>query len=275
MNPDWLEIAINSCSLKLAAVTVSHLRTLDIDNQYFSPRQWSSLLQHLTGPELESICIRGRLSISAMFKFLSRHPHIRRLRLYSCWGAHDQCVKPIQFLPEILMPNLSEIEGPPCHVRALLKCILPTSPMLTIKMASDRVMTYPQYVHAVLHSMGQCRAPVRLEIRLTFFCHLLLDQKGLKSLCAIPLPQVTSLEISFPPMSDSQIVVCLLILFPPFLHDAIMLVPLLVGLLCSVVRPYTDVMPYRSLCRFGHAPAPIKQKCSGRCTWWNHSLHKW
>jgi hypothetical protein len=215
MNPDWLEIAINSCSLKLAAVTVSHLRTLDIDNQYFSPRQWSSLLQHLTGPELESICIRGRLSISAMFKFLSRHPHIRRLRLYSCWGAHDQCVKPIQFLPEILMPNLSEIEGPLCHVRALLKCILPTLPMLTIKMASDQVMTYPQYVRAVLHSMGQCRAPVRLEICLTFFCHPLLDQKGLKSLCAIPLPQVTSLEISFPPMSESQIVVCLLILFSP------------------------------------------------------------
>ncbi|KIM80262.1 hypothetical protein PILCRDRAFT_9796 [Piloderma croceum F 1598] len=208
MNPDWLEIAVNSCSLKLAAVSVCHLRTLDIDNQYFSPRQWSYLLQHLTGPELESICIRGQLSISAMFKFLSRHPHISRLRLHSCWGAHDQCIKPIKSLLEIQMPNLSEIEGPPCYVRALLKCILPTSPTLTIKMACDQAMTYPQYVRAVLCSMGQCRAPVRLEIRLTFFYHPLLDPKGLKSLCTIPLPQVTSLEISFPPTSESQILAC-------------------------------------------------------------------
>lgn len=213
MNPDWLEIAVNSCSLKLAAVSVGHLRTLDIDNQYFSPQQWSYLLQHLTGPELESIYIRGRLSISAMFKFLSRHPHISRLRLYSCWGAHDQCIRSIKSLPEIRMPNLSEIEGPPCHVRALLKCILPTSPMLTIKMAGDRAMTYPQYVRTVLCSMGQCKAPVRLEIRLTLFCHPLLNQKGLESLCTIPLPQVTSMEISFPPTSESQILVCLLILF--------------------------------------------------------------
>jgi hypothetical protein len=168
MNPDWLEIAVNSCSLKLAAVSVGHLRTLDIDNQYFSPWQW---------------------------------------------GTHDQCIRSIKFLPEIRMPNLSEIKGPPCHVRALLKCILPTSPMLTIKMAGDRAMTYPQYVRTVLCSMGQCKAPVRLEIRLTLFCHPLLNQKGLESLCTIPLPQVTSMEISFPPMSESQILVCLLILF--------------------------------------------------------------
>jgi hypothetical protein len=217
MNPDWLETAVNSCSLKLATVSMSHLRTLEIDNQYFSPRQWSHLLRHLTGPELETICIRGQPSISTLSKFLSRHSHIGRLCFQPRWATHDQCIKPIEHLPKIQMAKLSEIEGPPCHMRALLKCILPTSPALTINMGRDRAMSYPQYVRAVMRSVSGCRVPIRLEIRLTH-CHPLLDQKGLESLCTISSPQVTSLEISFPSMSENMVLVCFLLLFSPLFN---------------------------------------------------------
>jgi len=207
MNPDWLETAARSCSPKLATVSMSHLRTLEIDNQYFSQRQWSYLLRHLAGPELETICIRGQPSISALSKFLSRHSHINRLRFQPRWATHDQCIKPIEHLSKIRMAKLSELEGPPCHIRALLKFILPTSPVLTINMGRDRAMSYLQYVRAVMCSVSRCRAPARLQIRLTT-CHPLLDQKALESLCTISSLQVTSLEISFPSMSENNILVC-------------------------------------------------------------------
>jgi hypothetical protein len=58
-NPEWLaSLLSHSPKRKLPIVSLSSLRSLHIDNQYYSPQQWSSLLSRLTGPDLEAMVIR-------------------------------------------------------------------------------------------------------------------------------------------------------------------------------------------------------------------------
>jgi hypothetical protein len=218
LNSDWLDLAADSCSLKLATVQMCHLRSLAINNQWFSLWQWSNLLRHLKGPQLEILRIRGQLSTNALSILLSQHSHIHGLHFQPCWAAHNQCIKAVECLPKILMPNLSEMEGPPCHVQAVLKHIMPTSSELTIKMGCDWPMTYPQYIRAVLGSVSQCKAPICLEICLARHFNPLQDQRKLETLCTILLPQVISLEISFHSVGESQILVRIVLLFFQFRH---------------------------------------------------------
>jgi hypothetical protein len=212
LNRDWLEIAAKSCSLKLTSVSMRHLQTLDINNRHFSPRQWSNLLRHLEGPQVETIRIRGQPSAGSLNKFLSRHSHIRMLAFKPHWAQHNKCIKASESLPKYWMSMLAEIEGPPCHMRVVLGFILPTSPALTIRMNYDCSMTYRQYVHAVLCAVSRCKSPVHLDIILASHADMFLDKKELESLCIIPLPEVRSVEISFFSISEGQVIVCVSLL---------------------------------------------------------------
>ena len=198
---------------KLPTVSLLHLRSLDIDHQYLSARQWSSLLLHLTGPGLESLFIRGQPTINALCKFLSRHRDIHRLHFTPRWAKHTHCMKLSGSPRETLhMPLLSEMEGPPCHLRALLKCLSHVLDALTIKAGLDSRMTYMQYVRNVLRSVSLCGPHVHLEIHLparyVAAHNVKLDQVEMKSLAVIALPEITSLEISFPSVSERVLLVC-------------------------------------------------------------------
>jgi hypothetical protein len=110
------------------------------------------------------------------------------------------------------MPLLSEMEGPPCHLRALLRCLSHVPDALTIKAGLDSRMTYVQYVRSVLGSVSLCRSHVHLEIylpaRYVLDPNVKLDQVEMKSLAAITLPEIVSLEITFPSMSERVLLVC-------------------------------------------------------------------
>lgn len=106
------------------------------------------------------------------------------------------------------MAQLAEIDGPPCHLRALLKCLASASATLTLKMDYDRAMTYPQYVRAILCSVSLCRSQVCVEIHLPSCYDLVLDQRTMESFSTITLPEVVSLEITFPSMSERRLLVC-------------------------------------------------------------------
>jgi hypothetical protein len=218
-NPEWLDLSSSSCTVQQAMVSVFNLRSLTIDNQYFYAQQWSSLLSHLTGQGLETLCIRGKPSIVALSKFLSRHPHIRNLRFQPRWATRDHCIKSKVFPHQIQMPQLSEIEGPPCHLRALLRCLLPTSPKLKIKIGCDSAMTYPEYIQAVLRSVRLCRPGVYLEIRLPSHYDPVFHQKAMQSPRNTSLPEVASLEIAFPPMSEGHLLVFFHPLFKTMLQS--------------------------------------------------------
>jgi hypothetical protein len=207
-NPKWFN---PSPGQKLPTISLLHLKSLDIDHQYLSARQWSSLLFHLTGRGLEALFIRGQPTIHALSKFLSRHSHIRRLRFTSRWANHTRCMKPGSPQEIFYMPLLSEMEGPPCHLQALLSCFSRVPDALTIKAGQDSRMTYMQYVRGVLRSVNLCGPHVHLEIhfpaRYVLNDNVELNQSEMKSLTAITLPEVASLEISFPPISEGVLLV--------------------------------------------------------------------
>src|SRR5260370_25416222 len=99
------------------------------------------------------------------------------------------------------MPQFLEIDGPLCHLQVFLKNFLSPPAEITIKMDCDLAMTYTQYVRSVLHSVSLCGPQVHLEIRLLAYYDLnVLDRVEMKSLASIALPEVASLNISFPCM---------------------------------------------------------------------------
>jgi hypothetical protein len=112
-------------------------------------------------------------------------------------------------------------------------------------MGSDLALAYVQYVRVVLRSVSLCGPQVRLEIRLPSFYgldhNMTLDQREMKSLSAILLPEVASLEISFPSMSKGRLLVC----SHPF--GKYKLTQLLSGLLRTMVLPYANIASYSSL----------------------------
>lgn len=124
-------------------------------------------MSHLTGPGLGALSIRGQPTIHALSKFLSWHSNISRLQFNPHWVTHNQCISSSGCPQKIQMPQLSEIDGPPCHLLALLRRLSLTPAALTIKMGPDLALTYAQYVCAVLCSMSLCGPQVRLEIRLS------------------------------------------------------------------------------------------------------------
>lgn len=63
----------------------------------------------------------------------------------------------------------------------------------------------------------------------------------MKSLSAIPLPEVASLEISFPSMSKGRLLVC------SHSFGKYKLIQLLSGLLRTMVLSYADIALYSSL----------------------------
>jgi hypothetical protein len=209
-NPQWFDYSSSHTrTMKLPTTSLSHLSSLDVDNQYLSPHQWSFLLSHLAGP-LETLSIRGQPTIHALSKFLSRHPNVRKLHFYPRWAAHNRCISPSGCPQKIQMLQLSEIEGPPCHLRALLRCLSPAPVALTIKMGCDLAMTYKQYVRNAFRSVSLCGPRVHLEIRLTSYYdrdYMVLEQSEIKSLRTITLPEVASLEIAFPSMSEGRLLV--------------------------------------------------------------------
>ena len=73
-------------------------------------------------------------------------------------------------------------------------------------------MTYVQYVRNVLDSVSLCGSHVHLEIHLPAHYvldhNVKLDQVEMKSLTAITLPEIASLEITFPSMSERILLVC-------------------------------------------------------------------
>jgi hypothetical protein len=62
---------------------------------------------------------------------------------------------------------LSEIEGPPCRLQAILKCLSHAPGALTVKIESDFGMTYSQYVCAVLDLASRCGPHANLKIHLS------------------------------------------------------------------------------------------------------------
>jgi hypothetical protein len=210
-NPEWLASSLShSPKRKLPIVSLSYLRSLHIDNQYFSPQQWSSLLSCLTGPDLEAFAIRGQPTIHALSKFLSRHPRIEKLHFADRWALHTQCIRSSGTRDSLRLPMLSEIEGPPCHLQAILKCLSHAQSALTVKVASDFGMSYLQYVRAVLDLVSLCGPHTNLNIHLSRYRddnELTLRQ--LKPLRNIKLPEVASLTIYFPSMSEKSLLVCL------------------------------------------------------------------
>lgn len=214
-NPEWFNSS-SRCTrkLKLPTVSLSYLRSLEIDHHYFSPRQWSSLLPHVIGPNLEALYIRGQPTIQSLSKFLSRHSHIITLHFNSRWATHAQCIRSSGFPHKTLqMPQLSEMAGPPCHLHAALKCLSSVPDTLNIIMKPDFGMAYPQYVRSVLASVSLCGPYVRLEIHLpTRYAldhKLSLNRSEMQALATIALPEVASLEISFPSMNERYLLVCL------------------------------------------------------------------
>jgi hypothetical protein len=214
-NPEWFNSS-SRCThkLKLPTVSLSYLRSLDIDHHYLSPRQWSCLLPHVIGPNLEALYIRGQPTIQSLSKFLSRHSHITTLHFNSRWATHAQCIKSSGLPHKTLqMPRLSEMAGPPCHLHAALKCLSSVPDTLNIIMEPNFGMTYPQYVRSVLASVSLCGPHVHLEIHLptryTLDHKMSLNQSEMQALTTIVLPEVVSLEISFPSMSERYLLVCL------------------------------------------------------------------
>ena len=208
-NPKWLASSL-SCSPKLEQpiVTLSHLRSLDINNQYFSPQQWSSLLPYLTGPDLEALFIRGQPTIRTLSKFLSRHSQTKKLRFAPSWGIHT--IRSLSIPHNSLrLPLLTEMEGPPRHLQAILRCFERVPDALTIKIESDFRMTYLQYVRAVLDLVSLCGHHYNLKIHLyRYHDNNKLALHQLKSLSNITLPEVATLEISFASMSKRSFLVC-------------------------------------------------------------------
>jgi hypothetical protein len=265
-NPDWFNPL--PCQ-KLPTISLSHLRSLDIDHQYLSARQWSSLLLRLTGPTLEALFIRGQSTINALCKFLSRHCGIRMLSFAPRWAKHAHCMKLSGYPQGILhMPLLSEMDGPPCHLHALLRCLSHVPDALTIKAGLDSRMTYVQYVRNVLGSLRLCRSHVHLEIHLparyVLDHNVKLNQVEMKSLTAIALPEIASLEISFPSMSERLLLVC----SHPFVEGIAKLMHVLPGLLHTMVRTYAYLGSYCNLCELIRVSPqePIKCRYGSRST---------
>jgi hypothetical protein len=244
-NPEWLNLPSSSRTLQLPKVSMSYLRSLKIDNQYFYSRQWSSLLSHLTCQGLETLYIRGKPSITVVSKFLSRHPHIRKLRFQPRWATRDHCIKSEVVRQRIQMSQLSEIEGPPCHLLALLRCLSPTSAKLSIKIGSDWAMTYLEYVRAVFRLVRLCRPGIHLEIRLPSHYNPVFHQKAMESQKDNSLPEVASLDIAFPPMNRRHLLVCF-----HWRYNIANLTQLLPGLLCTMVLHHADSALYHNLCQF-------------------------
>jgi hypothetical protein len=144
---------------------------------------------------------------------------------------------------------LSEIEGPPRHLQALLKCVSRVPDKLAVKVTHDLEMTYLQYVHGVLGIVSLCGPHLRLAIclpaRYTLDHHTNLDQGDMESLATIPLPEVASLEILFPSISEKKLLVCF-----PLREVSNKLISVLSGLLHTVVLPYANAAPYSSICAF-------------------------
>ena len=145
---------------------------------------------------------------------------------------------------------LSEIEGPPRHLQAFLKCVSHVPDKLAVKVGHDLEMTYPQYVHGVLGVVSLCGPHLRLAIclpaRYSLDHYMNLNQGDMVSLATICLPEVASLEISFPSISEENLLVCL---FP---HHEVSnkLISVLSGLLQAMVLLYANTAPYRSICAF-------------------------
>jgi len=197
----------------LPTISLSHLRILDIDHQYLFAWQWSSLLLHLIGPGLKALFIKGQPTIYTLCKFLSQHHHICRLHFTPHWAKHTHYMKLSGCPKEILqLPLLSEMEGPPCHLQALLRCLKCVPDALAIKVGLDSRMAYSQYIYGVLGSVSLCGPHVHLEIHLSA-CYALdynleLNQSEIKTLSIITLLEVVSLDISFPSMSARCLLVC-------------------------------------------------------------------
>jgi hypothetical protein len=196
---------------KLPTMQLPCLRSLHIENQYLTAQEWSSLLPRLTCPDLEALHIRGRPTIRALSEFLSRHDRVEKLHIASRWAVHTPCIRSGLPRNTLQLPLLSEIEGPPCHLQAVLKCLSCVADGVTIKIESSLEMTYSQYVRAILVSVGLCGPHVNVKIRLSRY---VLDHDNkltshqVKSLSNIKLPEVASLEINFPSMSERSLLVC-------------------------------------------------------------------
>jgi hypothetical protein len=208
-NPEWFN-SLRTCVSKLPTVLLASLRSLHIDHQYLSAQQWSSLLPRVTSPKLEEFFIRGCPTIQALSKFLSRHHHIRVLHFKSRWAMHNRCIKPSGFSHgNVSMPLLSEIDGPPCHVQAVLMCLSHVPDALTITMESDLEMTYTQYVRTVINSVIMSGPHSHLEIHLPtrYFLNHNLELTP-KSFSTLGSPEVASLMIFFPSISKTLLLVC-------------------------------------------------------------------
>jgi hypothetical protein len=210
--PEWFK-SFPSKRSRFPVASLSHLQSLDIDHQYLSNQQWSALLTMLMGETLEALLIRGRPTIRALHKFLSRNLNINRFEFNPCWGSHNRCIKS-SGLPQntLHMPVLSQIEGPPCHLHAFLTCLSHVPDALSIRVRSDQgIATYLRYVRAILRLASMCGPHVHLDVHLLprylLEDNLQLGQAHLESLTAIVLPEEISLSIFFPSMSERLILV--------------------------------------------------------------------
>ena len=77
---------------------------------------------------------------------------------------------------------------------------------------------------------------------------MVLNRSVMKSLSTITLPEVASLEISFPSMSEGCLLVCSI--FHAYIPSVAKLIHLLSGMLYAMVLPYTNAVLHSSLCGF-------------------------
>lgn len=155
-------------------VTLSNLARLELDTTHFENREWSYFLQCLTVPKLISLSVRGPPPHVSFVRFLSRHPSIQTVEALSCWGdlvrARNNGLPVPQFPQNVIrMPHLEKLDGPPCHLISIVKCLIQPPKVLAIHFTPEREDGYWRYCHQLLETVHLCDGEdAKLDISIQF-----------------------------------------------------------------------------------------------------------
>ena len=202
--------AVSPCPL----VKLSNLRRLELDTSHFVDKEWSTILRCLSGSKLVSFSVRGAPFIS-LFRFMGRHSDIQSLESYCRWASLAQS-SPSRVPQRIVrMPNLEKINGPPSHLKVILKCLSHVPKALTLLVHSDPEQSYSEFVTQIMETVRLCDGmDSRLDISIHFReCHFALhnykfDIDAMRAL-GVNCPGAKSLYLFLPSLKETDVKVSL------------------------------------------------------------------
>lgn len=196
----------------LDSLTLSNLDSLEIQNSCIGDKEWSTLLNCITVPNLQDLSLRGNFTSISLARFLLRHPHVKEIQSNASW-MHTDCMQfsamPTKFLG---MPELQSIDGPPCHIRALLKSLLDVPNALEVSIAPEPRMTYNEYIINVLDIARLCNPSNKFQIQIpTRYhqnCRTALTETQTQALRDGNTSQLCTVQFIIPPISEEDLLVC-------------------------------------------------------------------